>query len=202
MAKKLDPSTFYPYNVTDACSIWNILSSEKLYKAAISVDTKCYFCCTHFVYYECLVKARKNETPEELELQQRLISEQKKNGQFKDYHIDIEDLQEIDILKKRKNLDKGELSSIVFAKRTHQAFLTDEKDARSVAEQVMSEGMVQTTPHLFGWLFYRNGLIDSDKEQILREHLKFRKEKRGNLSYFFNVMYERAYEYQLRDRCP
>lgn len=200
MTKELDPSSFYPYNVTDTCSIWNILSSEKLYKTASSVAPKCYFCCTHFVYYECLVKPRSKNIPEELELQQRLIFEREKNGQFKDYHIDIEDLQEIDILRKRKNLDKGELSSIVFAKKTRQAFLTDEKDARHLAEQVMSEGMVQTTPHLLGWLFYRNVLVDCDKIQIIQEHSKFRKEKRGNLSSFFKIMYERAYEYQLRDR--
>lgn len=200
MAKKLDPSFFHPYNVTDTCSIWNILSAEKLYKAATSVAAKCYFCCTRFVYYECLVKPRSNETQEEKELRRRLTFERKTNGQFKDYHIDIEDLQEIEILKKRKNLDKGELSSIVFAKKTGQAFLTDERDARSLAEQVMDEGMVQTTPHLLGWLFYHRILTDSDKDLIIEEHSKFRREKRGNLSKFFKIMYKRACEYRLMNR--
>ena len=200
MAKKLDPSSFHLYNVTDTCSIWNILSSEKLYKAATSVAAKCSFCCTRFVYYECLVKPRNNETEEDKELRRRLAFERNSNGQFKDYHIDIEDLQEIEILKKRKNLHGGELSSIVFAKKTRQAFLTDDRDARSLAEQVMDEGMVQTTPHLLGWLFYRRVLTDSDKDAIIEEHSKFRKEKHGNLSKFFNTMYERACEKRLMNR--
>jgi len=146
------------------------------------------------------VKPRSNESQEEKELRRRLTFERNSNGQFKDYHIDIENLLVIEVLNKRKNLDKGELSSIVFAKKTGQAFLTDEKDARSLAEQVMNEGMVQTTPHLLGWLFYRRMLTDSDKNLIIEEHSKFRKEKRGNLSKFFTIMHERACEYRLMNR--
>jgi len=202
MVKKLDPSQFYLYNVVDTCSIWNILSSKTLYEASISAGAKCSFCCTDFVYYECMTKPRKSITPEELELQRRLLAAIEHREQFKNHHLDIEDLQEVEVLRKRKNLGKGELTSIIFAKKTRQAFMTDEKDARKLAEQIITDGKVQTTPHLLGWLFYKNILIDSDKEIIIKEHAKFRKEKRGNLSEFFNIMYRRAYEYQLMSKFP
>lgn len=201
MANKLNPSQFYPYNVVDTCSIWNILSSKRLYEASISVVAKCNFCCTNFVYYECMLKPRGNRISEELELQKRLLAEREHREQFKDYHLDIEDLQEVEVLENRKNLGKGELTSIIFAKKTRQAFMTDDKGARELAEQVITDGKVQTTPHLLGWLFYQNILIDSDKAAIIEEHSKFRKEKRGNLSEFFKDMYKRAYEYQLMNRC-
>jgi len=203
MASKLNPSQFHPYNVVDACSIWNILSSKRLYKASISTVAKCKFCCTDFVYYECMIKPRRGGiTPEDSELQKRLLAAREHHEQFKDYHLDIEDLQEVEVLKKRKNLGKGEFTSIIFAKKTRQAFMTDDnKGARKLAEKVITDGKVQTTPHLFGWLFYQNILIDSDKAAIIKEHSKFRKEKWGNLSQFFDVMYVRAYEYQLMNRC-
>lgn len=200
MATKLNPSQFHPYNVVDTCSIWNILSSKRLYEASISPLAKCNFCCTNFVYYECMVKPRDNKTPEALELQERLLAERERREQFKDYHLDIEDLQKVEVLEKRKNLGKGELTSIIFAKKTRQAFLTDDKGARELAEQVITDGRVQTTPHLLGWLFYKNILADSDNASIIEEHSKFRREKRGNLSRFFTEMYERAYEYQLMNR--
>ena len=201
MVSRLNPSQFNPYNVVDACSIWNILSSKRLYEASISVVAKCNFCCTNFVYYECMIKTRNNRTQEESELQECLRAERKHREQFKDYHLNIEDLQEVEALEKRRNLGKGELTSIIFAKKTRQAFMTDDKGARELAGQVITDGKVQTTPHLLGWLFYQNILIDSDKETIIEEHSKFRKEKRGNLSKFFNEMYNRAYEYQLMNRC-
>jgi predicted nucleic acid-binding protein len=148
-----------------------------------------------------MIKNSGNKTPEELELQKRLLAEREYRKQFKDYHLEIEDLQEVEVLEKRRNLGKGELTSMIFAKKTRQAFLTDDKKAREIAEQVITDGKVQTTPHLLGWLFYQNILIDSDKAAIIEEHSKFRKEKRGNLSKFFNNMYKRAYEYQLMNRC-
>lgn len=200
MAGKLNPSVFNPYNVVDACGIWNILSSVILYRAATSVSAGCSFCCTNFVHYECLIKPRTNMTHTEKQLKERLINEKSKGKQFTDYHLDIEDLQDLEILENRKKLGKGELSSIVFAKKTGQPFLTDDKGARNLAERILKIDQVQTTPHLCGWLFYKNVLTDSDKSLIIDEHSKFRTSRRGNLSPFFEDMYKKALEFQLMHR--
>lgn len=109
------------------------------------------------------------------------------------YHISIEDLQDIEILQKRKNLSKGELSSIVFAKKTRQALLTDDQGARKLAEQVMDKKSVQTTPHLFGWLFYADFLRDGDKDRIIKEHKDFKRP----LAKYFSEMYVKALEFKL-----
>lgn len=199
MADKLNPSIFYPYNVVDTCGIWNILSSQLLFSGASS---RCKFCCTNYVYYECLIKPRANVSTVEEELKQRLLKVRKGGKQFADYHLDLEDLQEINILQKRKNLGKGEISSIVFAKKTRQAYLTDDMGARKLAESIMDKNAVQTTPHLFGWLFYENILTDADKKQIIDDHSKFRTTKWGNLSSYFEIMYTRAFEYRLMHMHP
>ncbi len=96
---------------------------------------------------------RKNPTPEALELQNIFIKATE-DGKVKKYNLELEDLQEVAILEKRKRLGKGELASIVFAKKTNQAFLTDDQGARKLASEVMNTRLVQTTPHLLGWLFF------------------------------------------------
>lgn len=162
----VDPRSFHRVNMVDTCAVWNVLSSSRLYESAISAG--CIFSCTGFVYYECLVKPRKRSDKNDLELQRRLVAERAK-GRFQVYNLDIEDLQEVEILEKRRNLGKGELSSIAFATRTWQAFLTDDQKARKLAREVMP-GLVQTTPHLFGWLLYEGILEDSDRASVIAEH--------------------------------
>lgn len=189
----VDPSQFCLLNVIDTCAIWNILSSKRFYAATLSA--KCIFSCTQFVHYECLHKPRTEISEEEIELQNRFKKESEK-GQFKNYHITIEDLQDIEILEKRKNLSKGELSSIVFARKTRQAFLTDDRGAKKLAEQIMDEKMVQTTPHLFGWLFYTDFLRDGDKDKIIKEHKSFNRP----LAKYFDQIYLKALEYKLAHR--
>jgi hypothetical protein len=161
-----DPSSFNRVNMADTCAVWNVLSSKRLYQSAISAG--CVFSCTTFVTYECLSKPRSTVDPNDVELRRRLVEEQQK-GRFQTYSLAVEDLQEMDILEKRKNLGKGELSSIAFAKKTAQAFLTDDKGARKLALEVIP-GSVQTTPHLFGWLIYARLLPDSDKTRVITEH--------------------------------
>lgn len=196
---KLTPRSFVKYNVADSCSIWNILSSKVLYEAATSAASKCYFCCTKFVSYECLIRRRNNQSDTEIELRRRLIDERKRGHQFADYSLDIEDLQDMEVLENRKRLGKGELSSIILAKKTRQAFITDDKKARNLAEKILASNMVQTTPHLFGWLLYSNILSDSDKDSIIKEHSEFRTTNWGNLTIFFEKMYMKAMEYKLMD---
>jgi hypothetical protein len=113
----------------------------------------------------------------------------KENGRkkFESFSLSIEDLQEIEILRNRKNLGKGELSSIVFALKTKQAFLTDDQRARKLAAKVMKDRVVQTTPHLFGWLFFRGLLLDSDRVTIIQEHTSY---DRPLAPYFEELYYE------------
>ena len=128
----------------------------------------CVFCCTAYVNYECLKKPRLSPSKSGRELQERLISAQR-HGQFEVYHLGIDDLLEVDVLEQRKRLGYGELSSMVFAKRTNQAFLTDDQKARSLAQTTLL-GRVQTTPHLFGWLLFTSRLTDGDCKHIIDEH--------------------------------
>ncbi len=188
---QLDPSSFIKSNVTDTCSVWNILSSRTLLNAA--KRTNCLFCCTAFVQYECLDKPRRNITSKEQELQQRLKYEQA-SGQFKVYHLDIDDLLDVDVLESRKSLGKGELSSIVFARRTRQGFLTDDQGARRLASVSIDPKNVQTTPHLFGWLIYEFSLSDSDKDKVIDEHNQFMRP----LEKYFEKMYEKALATRLK----
>jgi predicted nucleic acid-binding protein len=189
MTTERDPSKFHKLNVVDSCAIWNIISTQLLRTTAYSAG--CSFCCTYFVYYECLYKRRTKVKPEDSALQD-LLRQEMKSGMFKSYHLDIEDLQEIDVLQKRKNLGKGELASIAFAKKTRQAFLTDDRGARNLAEKVLTHHKVQTTAHLLGWLFFESFLSDRDLNQIIDEHKKYK----GKLETYFRIMYERALDFR------
>jgi len=188
---QVDPTNFNPLNVTDTCSIWNILSSKLLYARA--VVSKCFFCCTEFVRYECMFKKRRYSTPEDQELQSRFRKEEV-NGQFLSYGVDLEDLQDVGILQKRKRLSLGELSSIAFAKKTKQAFLTDDQKARRLAEEVLQPDQVQTTPHLFGWMLFTGALQDSDKDDVIKEHSAMKRP----LAKFFEEMYLWALQQRLK----
>ncbi len=181
---------FYLYNIIDSCSISNLLSSGKLYAAAI--DSGCNFYCTCFVLYECLYKNPKNENPILPEFRGRLKAAILQ-GNFKKHDISVEDLQEVEILLKRKKLSKGELSSMIFANKTGQAFMTDDRKARLIASQYLNCNMVQTTPHLFGWLFYNGILLDGDKSIILEDHVKMERP----LAKHFEAMYLEALQLRL-----
>ncbi len=186
----VDPSQFHPHNVADTCAVWNVLSSRLLY--AVARGAGCGFCLTSFVQYECLIKPRKKEGQHDQELQRRLIVAIQQK-EIQSYSIDIGDLQEVILLENRKRVSKGELSSIAFAKKTRQAFLTDDEGARKLAELSLDRGMVQTTPHLFGWLFFGAKLVDADKRTVIDQH----NEVGRPLERHFEEMYETALSYRL-----
>ena len=188
-----DPSQFFVRNVVDTCAIWNVLSSRRLF--AIARTAGCVFCCTAYVNYECLTKPRQNPTENDGKLQERLISAQR-HGQFEVHHLDIDELLEVDVLEQRKRLGHGELSSIVLAKRTDQAFLTDDQKARSLARTSLPNGRVQTTPHLFGWLLFTSRLTDGDSKDVIDEHISFTRP----LEPYFEEMYNLALLYRLRSK--
>lgn len=163
----IDPSSFHLQNITDTCAVWNVLSSRTLYSAARGAGVM--FICTGYVLYECLYKPRKVASPHDDELKARLRSA-RMHSSFSSYPLDVGDLQAVEILENRKRLGKGELSSIAFASKTRQAFLTDDQKASKLAREVLEESPTQTTPHLASWLFFGNRLGDADKEIIIKEH--------------------------------
>lgn len=187
----INVSTFHLYNVIDTCAVWNVLSSPILYITARTAG--CVFCMTQFVLYECLHKPRRPSSHGPI-LQKRLKQEQLK-GEFQAYRLSIEDLQDVGVLENRLRLGKGELSSIALARKINQAFLTDDQKARKFAAGIMT-GMVQTTPHLFGWLIFTGRLADGDKNTIITDH----KTLAGILSPHFESMYEESLRCQLMHR--
>ncbi len=186
----IDPSQFHTLNVADTCSLWNVLSSQRMYAAAR--DASCSFCCTTFVVYECLHKRRSSEVPVENELKTRLKREIDSSN-IVAYSLDVADLQDVAVLESRRRLSKGELSSIAFANKTRQAFLTDDQKARILAESFLGTKMTQTTPHLFGWLIFTCRLSDADKDHVIDEHERHIRPLRRH----FEAMYLDA----LRCRC-
>jgi hypothetical protein len=102
-------------------------------------------------------------------LRERLIR-QRELGRFTEFHLTLEELEDVSLLERRKKLAKGELSSIAFARKNRQAVLTDDQKARRLAGEVCDRGMVQTTPQLVGWLFFSAQLLDVDLKMVLKEH--------------------------------
>lgn len=162
-----DPSQFHPFNVTDTCSVWNILSSETLYTKAQAAG--CSFCITGFVKYELLDKPRKKAHDADRELKGRL-RQAHTEGKFSVHTCTIDDLQAISSLELRRALGKGELSSIAIAKRINLGFLSDDAKALklSKSEQVVA---TQSVPHLLAWLMFSKGLTDGEANQVISEHV-------------------------------
>lgn len=162
----INVSTFHLHNIADTCAIWNVLSSSRLFRAALSADI--VFACTRVVIYECLQKPRESASEADRQLQGRLRAAEKAS-QLSVYPVEIQDLQIVTLLENRRRLGKGELSTIAFAMKTRQVVLTDDQKARRLVSEIMSTP-AQTTPHLFGWLFFVNRLADSDKDLVIMEH--------------------------------
>ncbi len=160
-------ATFMLLNVADTCALWNILGSAFLYRA--SRNARVTISSTQFVHYECFYK-RGGNSPEWQELRSRL-RERMKNGEIRFWDIDLEDLQELAALEQRKAISKGELSSIVFAKRTVQSFFSDDRQAKALARTVLARDAVQDTPHLCAWLCIHDAIHETD-EQTIREELR------------------------------
>jgi len=188
----IDPARFCPINVVDTCAVWNVLSSARLFSAA--KEAGCDFCMTGFVFYECLIKKRGTQKATDAELMTRLQKAQR-TGAFKPHATTIDDLQRVAQLEQRKGLGKGELSTIAFAMKIHQAAMTDDQKARQLAKDV-GHPLVQTTPHLFSWLIFNQRLVDSDKTLVIRQH-----EEMGQiLSPHFEEAYRLARECALNSR--
>ena len=91
------------------------------------------------------------------------------DGTITAHHIDLEDLQQVEVLRSRKRLSMGELSVLVFASKTKQAMFTDDKGAKKLAITHLEADEVQSTPHLIAWLYFTSLLADGDVAQIKGE---------------------------------
>ncbi|MCC7697103.1 hypothetical protein [Janthinobacterium sp. EB271-G4-7A] len=184
-----DPSHFHPVNVTDTCSVWNVLSSNALYEAARNAG--CLFCVTAFVRYELLDKPRKTSHEADHELKRRLRREQTA-GRFETHPCTIDDLQAIGLLEDRRALGIGELSSIAFALKIRQGFLSDDKKAFNLA---VDRGIVasHTVPDLLEWLVFTGGMSDAEAIAAIEEH----KSLSRSLATQLNNARERALAYLL-----
>lgn len=165
---EIDPSSFHMVNIADTCAVWNVLSSLRLFSVAKAAG--CHFGVTAFVHYECLVKKRGVLKEFDKTLMDRLRKVQRE-GAFEIHATTLDDLQRVAQLEERKKLGKGELSSIVFAMKTGQAFMTDDQRARKLAHEV-GHTKVQTTPHLLAWLFFTGRLSEGDKAPIIQQHVE------------------------------
>jgi hypothetical protein len=160
-----DISQFQLLNVGDTCSLWNLLASRLLYATARAAGVR--LCCTKFVIYECLHK-RGQHRLERLELQKRLKTELE-DGSITSHPIDLEDLQQVEVLRNRKRVRVGELSVLVFAAKTQQAILTDDMGAQKLARSHLQAEAIQSTPHLVAWLYFGSLLGDGDVSQVKAE---------------------------------
>ena len=156
MAINVNVSLFRLLNVADSCAIWNLLSSARLYSGARNAH--CHFCCTASVKYECLVKRRSVLKRYDQTIQE-IFRTENSSGRIDDFPLEIDDLRRVELLRRRRNLSMGELSSIAFALKTDQAFYTDDQKARSLAADIIGKDRVQTTPHLFGWMIFTGHLV-------------------------------------------
>lgn len=187
----IDPRIFSPMVVADTCSVWNVLSSKKLFLLARLA--KISFFITPMVLYECVYKPRKNITEEQKELIRRFHSALKDKS-FINETCDLDDL--IAVSRNAPiGLSSGELSCIAIAYKIRTiAVMTDEKKARHYAEQTL-QLRVETTPKLYGWLHFHRHLSDGDHLDVIKEHEKY---ERRPLTAFFNVAYEAALQFRMK----
>lgn len=168
IASDFDPATFISANVLDTCAVWNLVSSSRLHAAAREAGLAT--CITRFVEYECFVKPRTKNTPADAALVAR-AREAVAAKQITVHALDIEDLQDLEVLRARKALGRGELSSIVFAKKVQIAVMSDDRKATLLAREVFaSPARASTTPRLLGWLLFYDRLSLTDVEVVVNEH--------------------------------
>jgi predicted nucleic acid-binding protein len=163
----VDVSSFHRLNVSDTCAVWNVLSSLTLYRHTLLADV--HFVCPPFVVYECLFKPREATSRSSSELRARL-ERARGEGKFQVCALSVGDLQTVQVLEQRRRLGKGELSAIALAQKIGQALLTDDQKARRLAQGELGSRMVQTTPHLLGWLLFEMRMTDGDVECVIAEH--------------------------------
>lgn len=189
----IDVRSFQKLNVADTCSLWNLLSSDTLRRAAFGVG--CSFCITEYVSYECLVKGNSTLDAHRLELRRKLATAIS-NNQIRVHSISLEDLLEVEFLESRQRLGRGELTTIAFAKTTGQSAFSDDKKARSLAMAVLGPRGGQWTAQLLGWLCYTDYLVDHECQAVADELAAFGR----SMSPHLENAYRSALHAKLMDR--
>lgn len=188
-----NPLNFGTYCVADTCAVWNLLSSKTLWLT--SIGAKFFVCIPQYVMYECRSKRRTDKPAAKREAERELsarLDDALRQDRIPIYPIELDDLLEIEVLEKRKKLGKGELAAMVLAKKTRQAFLTDDQEAREIAGATYIDMQVQTTPHLLGFLVFHSHLTVAQVDAVVIEH----EELGGNLKPYFREVHFLALGYR------
>ena len=133
----------------------NVLASRVLHEAAKSAGVS--LCCTVSSCGTSAFTSQGQPRPERSEMQ---LSEDGSRNCRRDHgkvlqHRHIADLQDVEVIENRMRLSRGEISSIVFAKKSQQALMTDDrKAARTSRGTILAAQKVQSTPHLLAWLYF------------------------------------------------
>jgi len=188
-------ATFPQHNMIDTCSIWNMISSSILYTKSKAAGIIYY--ATEFVIYECIHKPRKTATDTDIELMRRFSSMLKMNDFYR-MKISIQDIQDFEKTYNTKGIGKGEMSCIILAQKYKQSIITDDQDARKIAENIIPREFVQTIPRLVGHLVFCGHIIDSDISDILDAHSAFNRNLEPHLTRCFHL----ALEQRLRALTP
>jgi hypothetical protein len=153
--------------LADSCSVQNLLSSATLHEACCRHEF--HFAVTKYCLYECLDKPRKTNSDGDVAIRQRL-REARSKGLFPEHALSVEDLQEAALLRLRRRVGAGELSTIALAKRFGIGMQTDDDRAEKLAAEVLPPERTQTTPHVLGWLFFHGHLADDELPRLIEEH--------------------------------
>lgn len=185
----IDVSAFALVNAVDTCSIWNMLSSPRLFSAALSKG--CGFVVARYVQYEAIEKPRTNPSQSDLAMQQNFKGRLANRNGFAAEPIALSDLAAVASIPEVRKLGSGEIAALALARKLRSAILTDDQRARRTAS-IAGVDRAQTTPHLLGWLLYEGALGDSDVDDVIAEHEQQVAEKQGRLSVYFRLMYAEA----------
>ncbi|WP_342240852.1 hypothetical protein [Inquilinus sp. OTU3971] len=185
----VDVRTFAAVNAIDTCSIWNLLSSNRLFRAALR--RQCFFVVAPYVRYEALDKLWTRPTTSGLEMQVELRQLLSERRGFTEETVSLEDLQAVASAPEARRLGRGEIAALALARKLRSAVLTEDQRARRAAPKVGVD-VAQTTPHLLGWLLYEGELTDGDVPVVIAEHEARIEANRGRLTRFLQMIYYEA----------
>jgi hypothetical protein len=188
-AVTIDVSNFSLVNAIDTCSIWNLLSSPLFVRAARS--KRCQFVLAGFVRYEAIDRPRTRPNAHETEMQLELRQLIARNAEFAVVPLSINDLAAVSSLEDVKRLGRGEIAAMALALKIRCALLTDDQPARKHAPR-MGVQVVQTTPHLLGWLHFVGAISDGDIAIVISEHESRIRRERGPLSPYFAAVWHES----------
>ncbi|WP_137125677.1 type II toxin-antitoxin system VapC family toxin [Roseomonas sp. HF4] len=190
----VDVRDFAPVSAIDTCSIWNLLSSPYLLRAALRKGR--WFVAAGYVRYEALEKPRTRPTSPELTMQDEFRRRLAERQGFSEEPMTLEDLQAVAARPEVRKLGRGEIAALALARKLRSAVLTDDRGARRAAPRVGVEP-AQTTPHLLGWLLYEGELTDGDVSVIIAEHEARIEATRGRLTVYLRRIHVEAYRCRL-----